>query len=167
MLSPFPVSPPETPSFSHSSVKVLPSPPIPPSSPLHFPILGCSAFTGPRASSFIDVLQGHPLVHMWLEPWVPPCVLFGWCFSSWEIWGVWFVDIIVLPMGLVTPSVSSFLSLTPLLGTVLSVLWLTVSIHLSICHALAEPIRRQLCQAYKGEEITNRSKYGDKVWSRD
>jgi hypothetical protein len=25
---------------------------------------------------------------MRLEPWVPPCVLFGWWFSPWELWGV-------------------------------------------------------------------------------
>ena len=24
---------------------------------------------------------------MWLKPWVPPCVLFGWWFSPWELWG--------------------------------------------------------------------------------
>jgi hypothetical protein len=38
----------------------------------HFPTLGHQAFTGPRASSSIDVQQGHPLLHMQLEPWVPP-----------------------------------------------------------------------------------------------
>ena len=30
--------------------------------------------------------QGHPLLHMHLEPWVPLCVLFGWWFSPWELW---------------------------------------------------------------------------------
>jgi hypothetical protein len=34
--------------------------------------------------------------------------------------GVWFVDIVVLPMGLQTPSTPSVLSLTPLLGTLQS-----------------------------------------------
>ena len=29
----------------------------------------------------------HPLLHIQLEPWVPPCVLFGWCFSLRELWG--------------------------------------------------------------------------------
>jgi hypothetical protein len=33
------------------------------------------------ASLSIDAWQGHPLLHMQLEPWVPPCVLFGWWFS--------------------------------------------------------------------------------------
>jgi hypothetical protein len=30
-------------------------------------------------------------------------ILFGWWFSFSELWGVWLVDIIVLPMGLQTP----------------------------------------------------------------
>jgi len=34
------------------------------------------------------------------EPWAPPCVLFGLWFSPWELWGIWLVDIVVLPMGL-------------------------------------------------------------------
>ena len=41
---------------------------------------------------------------MQLEPWVSPCVFFGWCFSSCEFCGVYLVDIIALPMGLQTPS---------------------------------------------------------------
>ena len=45
------------------------------------PTLGHRAFTGPRASPPIDVKQGGPLVHMQLEPLIPPCVLFGWWFS--------------------------------------------------------------------------------------
>ena len=57
--------------------------------------------------------------------------------------GVWLVDIVVLPMGLKTPSTPSVLSLTLLLGTPHSVQWLAVSIHLCICKALAEPLRRQ------------------------
>jgi hypothetical protein len=56
------------------------------------PTLGHRAFPGPRPSLPIDVQQGHPLLHMKLEPWVPPCVLFGWWFSFWELVGVWLVD---------------------------------------------------------------------------
>jgi hypothetical protein len=52
-----------------------------------------------------------------LELWVPPCVLFGWWFSPWELWGVWFVDIAVPPMGPQTPSASSVPSPTPPSGT--------------------------------------------------
>jgi hypothetical protein len=46
-----------------------------------------STFTGPRASHSIDVQQGHPLLQKRLESWVSPCVLFGWWFSPWELWG--------------------------------------------------------------------------------
>jgi hypothetical protein len=48
--------------------------------------LGHWAFTGRRESPPIDGRQGHPLLHMQLEPWVSPCVLFGWRFSSWKLW---------------------------------------------------------------------------------
>jgi hypothetical protein len=43
---------------------------------------------------------------MQLEQCVPPslCVLFGWWFSPWELWGVRLDDIVVLPMRLQTPS---------------------------------------------------------------
>ena len=77
-------------------------PPTPTSLPWHSPTLGHGVFTGPRASPLIDVWQGHPLLHMWLEQWVPPCVLFGWWFSPWELWDIWLVDTVVLPMGLQT-----------------------------------------------------------------
>ena len=50
-------------------------------------------------------------------------------------------------MGLQTPSVSWILSLAPSLGTLCSVQWMAVSIHFCICHALAEPLKRQLYQA--------------------
>jgi len=83
-----------------------PTPLLPPISlPWHSPTLGHRAFTRPRASPPIDAQQGHPLLHMQLEPWLPPCVLFGWWFSPWELCGegVWLVDIVVLPMGLQTP----------------------------------------------------------------
>ena len=53
---------------------------------------------------------------MQLEPWVPLCVIFGWWFSPWELWGYWLVDIAVPPMGLQIPSAPSVLSLTPPLG---------------------------------------------------
>jgi hypothetical protein len=32
-----------------------------------------------------------------------PRVLCGWWFSPWELWEVWLVDIIVLPMGVQNP----------------------------------------------------------------
>ena len=76
----------------------------PTSWPWHSPTLDHRVFTGPRASPLIDDQLGHPLLHMQLEPWVLPCVLFGWWFSLWELWGYWLVHILVPPMGLQTPS---------------------------------------------------------------
>jgi hypothetical protein len=125
-----------------------PNHPHTPASSPHSSTLGHRAFTGPRVSPPIDSCLGHLLLHIQLEPWVPPYVLFGWWFSSWELWGVfWLVYIVVLPMGLQTPSTLLVLSLTPPLGTPCSVQWLAVNIHLCICQALAEPLRKQLCQA--------------------
>jgi hypothetical protein len=108
--------------------------------PLHWGIY--LAFIGPRASSHIDSWQGHSLRNIWLEPYV----LLGLCPSPWELLGggFWFVDIIVLTMGLQTPSTPSVLSLTPPLGTPCSVQCMATNICLSICKALAEPLRRQL-----------------------
>jgi hypothetical protein len=46
-------------------------------------------------------------------------------FRPWELWGVYFVDIAVLPIGLQTPSAPSILPLTPPLGSrVQSDVWL-------------------------------------------
>jgi hypothetical protein len=52
-----------------------PTHPLPPSCP---GIPGASSLprTIREASPPIDAWQGHPLLHMQLEPWVPPCVLF-------------------------------------------------------------------------------------------
>jgi hypothetical protein len=61
--------------------------------------MGHQAFSGPMVFPAIDVQQGHPLLHMSLQPWVPPCVIFGRSFIPWVVWGIWLVDIVVLPMG--------------------------------------------------------------------
>ena len=91
-----------------------------------------------------DVQQGHPWLHMQLEPCFPPCVLFVWWFSPRELWRIWLVHIVVPPMGLQPHSTPSVLYLAPPFGNVCSVPWLAVSIPLCICQALAEPLRRQL-----------------------
>jgi hypothetical protein len=88
-----------------------PTPNSPPLIPLHWNIYG--AFIGPRTSPPIDTWQGHPLLNMQLKP----CVFLGWWLSPWELWGFWLVDIVLLSMGLQTPSSPSVLSLTSLLGT--------------------------------------------------
>jgi hypothetical protein len=46
---------------------------------------------------YISNVITFPLIHIWLETLVPPCVLFGWWFSLWVIWRG-----LVLPMGLQT-----------------------------------------------------------------
>jgi hypothetical protein len=69
--TPYPVPPPL------AFMRVFPNPPTPTSLPLNSPTLGHPAFPGPRASPPIDARQSHPLLHIQLEPWIPPCVLFG------------------------------------------------------------------------------------------
>ena len=55
--------------------------------------------------------------------------------------------IVVLLTRLQTSSAPLVPSPTPPLGSLCSVQWMTVSIHLCICQALAEPLQRQLSQA--------------------
>jgi hypothetical protein len=57
---------------------LLSNPPTPDSWPWHYPTLGHKAFTRPNVSPPIDDQLGHHLLPMQLDPWVPPCVLFGW-----------------------------------------------------------------------------------------
>ena len=106
---------------------------VPPQPPTHsciptlaFPYNGAWSCPRNKASPPIDVWQGHTLPHIWLEPWVTLSVPFGWWFSPWEFCGVWFVDIVVFPVGLQTPSAPSVLFLTPPLETLFSVRWLAV-----------------------------------------
>jgi len=137
--TPYPIIPPP------ASMRVLPHPLPPTPTPWHSSTLGRRGFPELRASSPIDVQQGHPLLHMRLEPWVLPCVLFGWWFSPWELWGVgylvgWYC---CSSYGLQTPSAPPIFSLTPSLGSWCSVQWLAANICLCICQALAEPLRGQ------------------------
>ena len=67
--------------------------------PWHYPKLRHRAFTGPKVSPPIDDWLGNPLLHVQLEPWVPPCVFFEWWFSPRELWGYWLVHIVVPPGG--------------------------------------------------------------------
>jgi hypothetical protein len=142
MLSPFLVSPLKIP-YS-LPLPLFPNPPTPTCWPRHSPILEHRTFTGSRASPPIDDQLGHPLLHMQLEPRVPPCAFFDLWFSSRELWGYWLVHIVVPPRGLQTPSAPWVLSLASSLRILCSVQWMTVSLHLCICQELAEPLRRQL-----------------------
>jgi hypothetical protein len=49
----------------------------------------------PRVCPPIDGGLGNPLLHMQLEPCVPPCVFFDWWFSPKELWRYWLVHIVV------------------------------------------------------------------------
>ena len=69
------------------SMKVLPFPTTPDSPPWHSPTLEHWAFIGPRASPLIDAQQDHPVLHIHLEQWITPCVLFGWWFCPWKLLG--------------------------------------------------------------------------------
>ena len=122
-LSPFPYS-----------LPLLPNPPTPTSWPWYSPTQGYRVFTGPRTSTPIDDWLGHPLQHMQLDPWVPPCVLFSWWFSLWELWGCWLVHNVVPPMGLKTSSAPWVLSLAPSgsLRTLCPVQWMAVNIHFNL-----------------------------------
>jgi hypothetical protein len=82
LLAPFLVSPLKN-LPSPPPLHLLTNPPTPTSWLWHFPTLGQRAFTGPRVSPPTYYQQGHPLLYMQLEPWVPLCVFFGWWFSPW------------------------------------------------------------------------------------
>jgi hypothetical protein len=90
-------------------------------------MLGHQTSTGARASPAIVARWGYSLLHMQLASWIPPCILFGWGFSPWELWVVLIVDI-VLPMGLQSPSAPPVFPLALLLGSLGSVWWVSVSI---------------------------------------
>jgi hypothetical protein len=75
---------------------------------LAFPYTGASNPHRTRASPPIDDRLGHPLLHMQLEPWVPPCDFFGWWFSPRELWRYWLDHIVVPPLGMQTCGVHSY-----------------------------------------------------------
>ena len=58
------------------------------------------------------------------------------------LWRIWMADIVVLHIGLQTPSVPSVSSLTLPMGTLCSVQWMTVSIHFCILQEVIELLRR-------------------------
>lgn len=70
-------------------------------------------------------------------------IQFGWWFSPLELWEVWLVNNVVLPIWLQSPSAHSALPLTFPLGSLGSVQWLAVSICMCISQGLAEPLRNQ------------------------
>jgi hypothetical protein len=134
MLSPPPLSFLSTNLLSVStflaSIRVLPK-------PCTYSCLGTLAFsyTGPLSPHSTKGLSSHwceiRLLHMQLEPWVLWYVLFVWWFSPWELWGIWFANI-VLPIWLQTPSAPSVLALSLPLGSPGSVQCLSACICICI-----------------------------------
>jgi hypothetical protein len=99
--SPIPYSP--SPAFPLPPLGCSPTHIPSPAPPLqHLPMLRHQTSTGPRASPPIAVRQGHPLLHMYLESWISPCILLVWWSSLSLHWAVWTAD--VLSMRLQTPS---------------------------------------------------------------
>jgi hypothetical protein len=101
---PFPKSPhPKTPYHippPPASMRVYPYP----HTYSHFPALklpytGASNLYRTKGHFCHYAQQGQTLLHIRLEPWVPPWVLIGWWFKPWDLW---LVDIVFLPMGLQT-----------------------------------------------------------------
>ena len=80
-LSWFPLRKPPLPSL----LPLLTNQPTPASLSWHFLTLGHPAFSGLGGSPLTGVQLDHPLLHIRLELWVPPCVLFGWSFYLLDI----------------------------------------------------------------------------------
>ena len=69
--------------------------------------MGHNIFTGPKDSPPIDDQLGHSLLHIQLEPWVPPHVLFVWWFSLWGLCGYCLVHIVALLSFTFSPCTTS------------------------------------------------------------
>jgi hypothetical protein len=98
--------------------------------------LGHQTSQEPRASPLIAVRQGHLLLHMYPEPWIPPGKLFGWKSSLWDKWVVR-PTYVVLRMGLQSPSAPPVFPSAPSPGSLSSVWWLAPNIHTHIGQLLA------------------------------
>ena len=94
-----------------SPTLTCPHPPSHPGNPLLWGIEPLQA-----QEPFLPMMskQGHPIPHMWMEPWVPACVLFlvvlslGACGQGM----FWLVDTVVPSVGLLTTSAPSVPSIT-------------------------------------------------------
>ena len=64
------------------------------------------------------------------------------------------VYIVVLPVGLQTPSAPWVFSLAPPMGTLCT--WMAVSIHFCISQTLAESLKRQLYQAPDSKHLVSK-----------
>ena len=78
-----------------------------------------------------------------------PCYICCWSLGSCvlELWLVWLVDTVFLPMVLETPSASFFISLSPPLGIPCTLQWCLASVCLCVCQILAELLSREIFHA--------------------
>ena len=82
-----------------------------PTAPL-FPYSGASNLPRTKDLPPITVGQGHPLLHMYLEPKIPLGIPLGWWSRLWENWVVRSAYV-VLPMGFQSPSAPTVLLPAP------------------------------------------------------
>ena len=116
------------------------------SPPWHSPTLAHCAFTGPKASPSNDSKQGSSLLCMQLDPWVAPCVIFGWWFSPWELWG----DLVGWYCCSSYGVANHFSSFSPFSNSSIVNSMLSPMVgceHPPLSQSLAKPLRRQIYQA--------------------
>jgi hypothetical protein len=85
--SPFTI--PTSPAYKGVPLSTHPLPCSCPGIPLHLGI------KNPQAQVLLLLLMSNKAIylpHMCPEPWVLPCILFGWWFSPLELWGAWPVN---------------------------------------------------------------------------
>jgi len=148
MLSPLPVFPPQD-LYYPADYDCTPKPAHP--LLLALPYSGSSSFHRTKGLPS-HARNGNPLLHIQLEHRGPllPCSVYS-LVSGLDPeslgWEGWLVDIVVLPIGLQTPSTPTVVTLTSPLGSLRSVQCLAVYISISFGPALAEPLRCELYQA--------------------
>jgi hypothetical protein len=107
------------------------SPSLSQPTPLASPYPGASNLPRTKVPPPIVVRQGYPLLHMYLEPWIPPCTLLGWWSRIWENCMVR-QAYVVLPMGMQSPSTPPVLLPALLPGSLSSVWCFALSVDLCI-----------------------------------
>ena len=116
MLSPFLVSLPPGNTISAppppASMRMLPYPPIP--HPLHhLSIPLCWVIESSQDQGPLFPLMPDKAILCYIWSWSHGSLHVYSLVGPWELWGIWLVDIVVLPMGWLIPSAPSVLPLTP------------------------------------------------------
>jgi hypothetical protein len=156
MLSPFLGSPPQTPyptPLPFASKRVFLQPPTHSHlTPLASPFFGASSLhrtkclpshwcqMRPSSASYIAGALDRPM-----------CMLFGWWFSPWELWGVWLIHTVLLLKGLQSSSAPLALPLThPHWGLQAQfnyLLWISASVLVGCWQSLSEDSHTRLLTA--------------------